>query len=246
MVSLEVSISLFERCNLKVSFVCRRNIMSRARPRFRRTNAPLPVPTGNVFMLQLLGTIENQLTINTFYYQDNKVIGTPEANAETNLAQQWVTNVAVNYDSCISADWTSTGIKVTCLTIPSRIPVVYTTGFPSAGTGAAGHMPTEVSCVVQRRTNFKGQSGRGRVGLPAVPLTAVTNSVVNAAQLTKMTAFGNNMILSLVTAGATYSAGLVSRRGTLPNVTYGFAQLISTVNDTLVGTIRRRKIGRGR
>src|ERR1700738_5303354 len=156
--------------------------MSRAQPRFKRVNPPLPLATANVWQVSVIGSIENQSTINTFYYWDNAaaLIST----SEQNISNGWQTALLGPYRACISADWGMQAIKVQCLTSQQRVPLLDTSVVGNAGTAPAGHAPTEVAAIMQRKTNFKGQSGRGRIMLPAVSLTHITGSALNAAGVT--------------------------------------------------------------
>lgn len=220
--------------------------MSRAKPRFKRVNPPLPALTNNIFLVSVLGVIENQLTINTFAYEDNKAVGAPAGNPEAELGAAWRVNVLGSYRACCSADWSVTGIKTSCINLPTRIPVFDTGAYPLAGTGATGHFPTEVSAVIQRKTVYKGQSGRGRFSLPALPLSAATASALTAGQIATQNTFLTALAGTLTTVNNVFSPALVSRRGVFPNFTYGSALLTAFINNTVLGTVRRRKIGRGR
>lgn len=222
--------------------------MSRKNPRFHRINATLPLNTGNVYQVSILGQIENQLTVNNFYFEDN---GTPLiATQESDLAVPFqATFVPIFAQSC-SNEWQATALRVAVLSSPSRIPLMKTSGFPFAGIGGVGHLPTTVAAVINRQTSIRGQSGRGRIYVPAVPLPYVTSpneSTLNAAGVTALTNLANAMLVSVIGANRTYQTALVSRRGTTPqSVTWPTALLIATNARPLLGTIRRRRIGRGK
>lgn len=220
--------------------------MSRKNPRFHRVNAPMPAPNTNLFLVTVKGLIESQTTINTFYYLDQTAIGTFTGNEESTLGAGWLAFCAPTYRACMSSDWQLISIKVQCLTTPSRAPVTYVTGLPLAGTGAAGHEPTEVAAVCLRFSGFKGQSGRGRFSLPAVPTGSVLSSNLTAAGLAANQAFCNALNANFTQAGVQFTPALVSRRGISPNFTYGSQVMVTCTATSLLGTIRRRKIGRGR
>lgn len=220
--------------------------MSRKNPRFHRTNSPLPAPTTNIFELIVRGSIEGQITINTFYFADQNATGTFVGSPEADINAGFLAILAPTYRACISADWSLTSVKTQCLTTPSRAPVTSTAGLPLAGTGAAGHEPTEVAAVCLRFSGLKGQSGRGRFSLPAVPTGAVLSSNLTAAGLAANQAFCNAYNANFVQNAHTYTPMLVSRRGISPNFSYGTAVLVTCTATSLLGTIRRRKIGRGR
>jgi hypothetical protein len=218
--------------------------MSRKNPRFRRAN-PAPPPLGglNLYQLQVFGSIEGQMTLNNFYYMD---AGTaPVGNQELDLLATWIAANQGAFLAAISSDWTLTGYKVQMLNLPNRAPYFAPQAPPVAATGPAGHEPTTVAVVCWRYTALKGQSGRGRFYMPAVPTTWVTSSTVtaaggiaayNAAALIADTAITGNRVYVAALANR-IRAGVAAITGQ-PVQHSGFRPLL--------GTIRRRRIGRGK
>jgi hypothetical protein len=213
--------------------------MSRANPRFRRNNPPLPAPPANIFQVAALGTVEGQMTVNTFYYWDSGEALT--ALSESALEAAWVGTYQTPYVACMSSDWALTGYRVSCVTTPTRAPLIASVN--AAGTGPAGHEPTEIAAVVLRRTLFRGQCGRGRFSLPAVPTSWVTNSRITT--FTAYNAFLTATAANLTSGAHTWIPYLVSH-GPRTGRALGAAQLVSQQIMSLLGTIRRRKIGRGK
>jgi hypothetical protein len=220
--------------------------MSRAVPRFRRQNPPLPPPAANLFQVQLIGVLEGQLTINNFYYWDSGA--TLSATSEQDLAVAFIGigNLTTFLAAC-SADLVITAIKVQCLTTPTRMPYVDTI---AGGVGAigGGHEPTTVSCVISRYSGIKGQAGRGRVYMPAVPTVWVTGSAVTAGA--GITAYGNVATMMKVTftsgGSPTYVPMQVSKRNRTANFVLGASPVLNTDFRPLLGNTRRRRIGRGK
>lgn len=215
--------------------------MSRANPRYRRSNQALPAAPANVWELQVIGQLEAQEVMSTFAFWDNggAITGTPELN----LAAGFTASLLTTYKACLSSDWVGQQYNVRCLTIPTRAQVTTTAGIAAvAGSGPAGHEPTTVAAVVSRYTAFRGQCGRGRLELPAVPTSWVTSSSLTtiAAYTAFMTAYAANFIQG----GITYSPYLYSR-GSRVNHTPGAAPLVILQLRTVLGTQRRRKLGRG-
>lgn len=215
--------------------------MSRANPRFRRTNPQLPAAPANTWEVIIYGTIDNQMTINTFYYIDSG--GVPGPSTAQNLANAWLTANKTLMSNCVSADWTFTQIKVGCLTLPSYQP--YVAPLSGSGNGPAGHQPSTDAITVTRYTGTRGQSGRGRILLPAVPTTWAVNSVLTASAITTLS-LNIIFILNEVTVSSiNYFAALVSMKNKLgPKL--GAAVLNTLLLRTIIGSCRRRKIGRGK
>jgi hypothetical protein len=197
-----------------------------------------------VYRLKVLGLIENQVTVTSFFYDDNQPIG---ATARTNapilkdafvgLGGPWIPLLA-----CLSADWKGTSIIIDSPTFPAMAPLVY----PVADPGAApvGHMPTQIAASLIKRTAFKGQCGRGRFALPAVPETWVTLSTINHPDA--YDAFANNVVQVLDTQVVPFTPILFSRNGSVANPgKMGVAGLLTVDLNPIVGTSRRRKLGVG-
>lgn len=218
--------------------------MSRANPRFRRQNLKLPTPVNNVYRVKFLGSIENQLTINTFYYRDANALGTANLTHYTNLYNAITSAGALRsaYVGCISSDWTMTEIIIDCPTSPS-LSEFYSPD-STAGGGPGLHLPTENAMVFDRYTGNKGQCGRGRVSLPAIPGSWVTQSKVTT--ITPQTLLRTAMTTALTSGADTFTPGLYSRNGSHAFPGAGYADLTSVFFNPLIGTVRRRKIGRGK
>jgi hypothetical protein len=221
--------------------------MSRANPRFRRVSAPLPAvgSTNGIVLYRIWGSIEGQLTITTFYYV-SAVPSPTNAQLLTLLA-----NVSggffAGYAACISADWTCTKETMDVVhrnDIAGVTSIVHAT-FP--GTRPAGHEPTEVATIVIRYSAVKGQHGRGRIGLPAPATADITASrITAAAMITNLNTLATNMLLGFSDGANTWFQTAIQRATASPKLVIGFSMLTKITPNTLLGTIRRRRIGRGK
>lgn len=222
--------------------------MSRAQPRFRRTNPPLPVVGNNngVVLYRIFGQVEGQMTISTFMYSSSN--NAPTQAQLTTLLSAIQTAIFPLYGSCISIDWGGNNKETLDVVHRNDISGLISTANGGAfGTRAAGHLPTEVSAQLIRYTAFKGQHGRGRVSIPAIATADVTASSISSGTL--ITALANLTTALLVarsdgTNNWTHCIG--SRIPISPKLVTNFAPVVRYVNKTLLGTIRRRKIGRGK
>lgn len=218
--------------------------MSRANPRYRRNNLALPPLTGNVYRVRIFGSIEGQLTISTFYYQDSNAAGTATVTHANNLHTAFVAagNVGLTYLACCSVDWSSTYVWIDSPNTPSLAPQPYV--FSNTGGGSAGHEPTEVAAVLTRGSASRGQCGRGRVSVPAVPTNVVTASRITG--LTAYNALANSMLAVIASGGDTFTPVIFSKNGSRVHSFQGASQVTIVTPLGLLGTVRRRKIGRGK
>jgi hypothetical protein len=152
--------------------------MSKAHPRFRRVNPPLPaIGVNHVYMATFSGTADNDVWHFNISFMGADILG---GNSESNIAQSIETTLATPLPKIWDIDTNWLSVKVACLDIPTRQPF---TRFVNGGAGYPGtdgfvttHLPSSCAAVVSKYTAFKGQHGRGRNYFPAVP----TNFVVPA------------------------------------------------------------------
>lgn len=220
--------------------------MSRANPRYRRRNLNLPALTNDVFRVKLYGTIENQETISVFTYIGPSLVNNAVTSDLTDFGSALVAvgNLCTKYAAACSADWVFTRIAVDVPTTPSLAPIIV--NFPGNGAGPAGHMPTEVGMPLLKITASRGQCGRGRISTPAVPTAWVTASVLSNTGAHSALAF--QMIQNLVQGPSTWRPCVYSAKGSRLFPIPGAALLTNAIlpAGNLLGTIRRRKIGRGK
>ena len=220
--------------------------MSRAVPRFRRTNNPLPVPANNVYEVVIIGLIDQQETLTTLYYMDNQAVGigvNPGA-LQTAAAVKYVTWTLVT-----PTTWALQGSTVKCLNNPTVPSITTFLGASQPGVVVGDAEGTIMAATIRRQTAVRGQAGRGHVNMPAVPQSFVAAngySLTPAAQ----TAYGvwatANLNTVIVGGGINFTPALVSRglRTQTPKL-LGAAPITLTQVAPVMGTARRRKIGRG-
>jgi hypothetical protein len=221
--------------------------MSRALPRFHRNNPSLPAPGGStVVQINMVGSIEGQETINTFYY----VGSPPGALTVTDLANAltaWQAAFLATFRGCCNGDWTVSGVECLCLTQPLLVTQQSTANAGAAGTVLGGHEPTVTSVCLSRYTGTKGQHGRGRIYMPGVPSLWVTASAVtNAAGITAYNNMANALLTGITFSGIAYAAALVQRAKVSPRNLVGVAPIAQVAFRPLIATTRRRRIGRGK
>jgi hypothetical protein len=220
--------------------------MSRANPRFKRTNPPLtPIGSNTTGVYIIQGTIEGQETLSSFQYSTPASTVTQSQIAI--LLGALNTAFTAKYLACCSGDWTMVRQLFNITSVNSIIGQVTQNSVGTAGTGGAGHMPTEIAAFLVKYSGVKGQHGRGRLSMPGVPLLAVTQSKVTlAANLAAYTALANQMLLTASDGTNTWTPAITTRSPASPKLVIAFTPLLTVVLNPLVGTIRRRRVGRGK
>lgn len=199
-----------------------------------------PVP--NVALTRVEGTVDNQLTINTLYWEISGG-GINAVNLATlvSAVENWV---ATQYAPLLSDDWSATrvvGIDLTTQTGPEIVQASTAVG------GISGEAnPNNVALCVSFRTAQRGRSFRGRNFVPAVPGSAVTLNLIDAGHLSNvLTAYNNLVGAGTFTPG--WQFGVVSRKQggvVLANgVISPIISVISTSN--FVKSMRSREVGHG-
>lgn len=221
--------------------------MSRASPRFHRVNPSLPAvgTSQGVTLYRVVGSFENQLTISTFYYL--APLNNPTTAQLTTLLTSITSTMFLAYKNCVSSDWTCT--KET-LDVVHRNDIIGVQSLANAnvpGTRPSGHEPTEVASIIIRYSAFKGQHGRGRVSLPAASTADVTSSRLSSSAIqTNLTTLAGAMLNTATDGTNTWTPCIAQRSNTSPKNIVAAAAMVRTVPNFLLGTVRRRRIGRGK
>jgi hypothetical protein len=221
--------------------------MSRANPRFRRANTPLPAVAQNLYQANIQFSLLSQVCVCTTYWNDGQAAGT--GVSPTALAAG-VNALASTWQPVMGNNCFVTGVIVRCLNNPTYVSVSRFLAAPLPGTVASASDGTIYSPTIIRQTAWRGQAGRGRVSIPGLPASFVTatGEALTAAAVTAYTAWGNQWLMgTIVNSGLTFTAYLYSRglRTQTPKIP-GAAQINSFSIRPLVGTVRRRKLGRGK
>jgi hypothetical protein len=211
-----------------------------------RHNAPAQPITGPVFRLIIRFTFFGQLIENVLDYQ---------ASTNFTMTGTLLADAIASWQSSVTAAWIAMfSPQNTALTIiaqdvsqgvaPTQVVVLTTTG--STGSVSLGSI---LAMVIQKNTNLKGASGRGRMSFSGIPSSFVTPATnpdsANAAAQTQMATL-NTALMAGLSAGGHALAPCVCTRPVAPAYLVTHAQPITSFTlDTLFGTVRRRKEGRG-
>ncbi len=212
-----------------------------------RHNPPLPVVLTNVLRVVVQSTFRGQLFENSFDY-----ISSVGVTFTPTLLDTFITDfIAANqtaYLACLCADQTVT--KYFCQDLnPATTPTQFQS-VSQVGTVAGHSLPSFVSAVIQKGTNVKGQSGRGRTYLGAVPITfstpATSPDAANAAAFVAYTALATALRAPIVSGGATWTWSITTRPIAPAYLVTNGSKILTNDTDALFGTTRRRIEGRGR
>jgi hypothetical protein len=173
---------------------------------------------------------------------------TPTAAHLTAFGVAWLANVGTALLACMTPDAVLRNILIQDLnpgTCPSQSVAA---GGPGTVTGHC--YPTPVAAILTKQTPVKGQRGRGRLYVPAVPLSFVTPGteidLLNAGAITLYQALATALLLPVAVTGyGSWVVSIVSRPvppALIPSQGDGLTGMQPV---TLLGTQRRRREGRG-
>jgi len=202
--------------------------------------------TGPAYRLEVRLSEDNQEVQTNFEFM--ATAGIPIAGEEAALITAFD---AANFGAMAACFCLSTvihGYKVTCLSDITRIPV-YGAALTGTGTVVGPHINMELAAIMRKYTAHKGQHGEGRNYLPAIPLsfvsTAINPNVINGVGSGFYAAFMASVLAPLTVGLKTFQLAICTRPATNINYTLG-APVTSAQATALMGTQRRRRIGRGK
>jgi hypothetical protein len=212
-----------------------------------RVNIPAPSITGNVARIVVVTSTQSQICNNTFDYMLPGF--TAGAGDMLNLITAWRTACKTFLLACLSPLTTYLYTLCQDLANGTFVTAQYNEAGGVVGTAGATNLPLEMAAVIERYSLLKGQHGRGHISLPAVPNTFTTPAsdpnIINATGVTAYSALYAALLLQLTTTGGVWSPAIITRP-VPPAVLPSKGVLVAgwTLR-TLLGTVRRRKEGRG-
>jgi hypothetical protein len=221
--------------------------MSRANPRFRRANPPLPPPVNNCYQANVLFTSFSQQFLATLYYADNQALGTGVNPTALNAA---VTAGLASFQPVFATDVAVTGVITRSLTSPTVISQTRMLAAPLVGTAAGLSEGTIAAATIRRTTVIRGQAGRGHVNLGPVPDAFITagGTTLTPAAIALYSTWATTNLGTVITSGGINFTPIVFSRGlrTQTPKLLGASPVNTLQVIPLLGTVRRRKIGRGK
>lgn len=211
-----------------------------------RSNPPLPIINAPVIRAVFQVGANGQLYETVFDFIGN-LPGTPSLGDLQAFITSISTNASIQFLACLPQTSTWTQLIVSEIAIGTTPTAVAIVG--SAGTVATDGDTSTVAAVLTKYTAVKGQHGRGRNYMPTLPGTFTNDAVdpnrLTAAAVAIYTTFIGAILLPIDVGGIEYNL-CVSTRPNPPNtLTRQAAPVVNMVVQPLLGTVRRRREGRG-
>lgn len=206
----------------------------------------------DTYQVRIVGRIEGQETNNILYFRC--VSGQGDDDVALHLIQALLQCVIDNLLPVLTSAWTLERI-VWKKVFPQLGPeIISVPQGQAAGAGPSAALPSFASVVFSIRTQFGGRSKRGRMYLPGIPEAATNGSAIDptGAFWAGLIGFALCFISKFVTGdppGSNQWQSMVYSRklggSTFPLGNNGFEAVTEFVPNSLLGTTRSRKVGRG-
>lgn len=208
---------------------------------------PVTAQTGDKFQVSVLGTLENQRTVNVLYFEAATPIDDVELRLIQALVECFITNLIPVWP--IRMKLNEVRWKMVNPTLgPEHI---FTVTENNVGEAAVDSLPSFNSVVVSKRTALGGRSHMGRMYLPAIPESATTGSEIATGQpywdaiISFLTCVATKFILGDPPGANSFQIMNYSRKlggAAFPLGNAGFTAITSLTATTLIGTTRSRKV----
>jgi hypothetical protein len=199
-------------------------------------------PATNIAQCQLMGVVDNQLTVNDLYFEiSGGGINFTNLSAITAAVASWFSGTLA---PLLSDDWSAVRVIGTDLTTAVGPRREISSPAPGGVSGEAN--PNNVAMCVSFRTELRGRSARGRNFVPGIPGSVVTLNTLDPTFISDVT----TAYFALAGPG-TFLAGwqwvVLSREtaGVLRPDGIGFpiTDVVSVTNS--VRSMRSREVGHG-
>lgn len=214
-----------------------------------RFNPDLPLSPRAVIRVVVTTRTQGVLCENTFDYMWSAP-GIPSVGDLLSAESGWEASFKALYMACLSPKTDLASISVADIgtgVTPTQVALFVAGG--TQGTAGATSLPLETAATVQRYTTTRGQKGRGRFQMPAVPNTFVTPavdpSVLNAAGIAAYVALANQMLIAYAAGVTTWQSVVTSRPIPPATLTTRSSPIFRLQVQPTLGTVRTRKPGRG-
>jgi len=204
---------------------------------------PLIPSNSRLVQISITGKMHEQLTVNTFYVLLNST--NPGGEGAADAAKNFWEGVRSQWCAAVSVDWRAELITSRIVGFPEILPVQQAATAPTVGTIEEDALPGVVAAIIQKRSQFGGRRGRGRVYIAGVPEGGHENGVIDEDQriLLQDLADRFNDDFGWGDTGTAlpyhWSRNVGSEAGVRG------VQITDCRADTVLGTQRRRRIGRG-
>jgi len=163
-----------------------------------------PLAPGMILRASVWCTIQNQASVNSFYYRV-VAVGAPPAT-DKDFSDNFDSVVAADYKALLNAIATYKGVVAQIIWPPPIAADVTTTASAGAGTAPASAMALQTSGIISWYTAFAGRKQRGRTYVP-FPSTSDNQATgaPSASYVTRLTALAtaSEALVSILSGGRT-------------------------------------------
>jgi len=213
-----------------------------------RNNPPAPVVTSPQLKLAI-ETVADGVRCQSVLSYNGQGNPYPTLTDLQDFIAAWEAANEAQYLACLPPD--AELVRYTCAevglgTCPTAVVLISPA---EPGTAGATHLPLEMAAVQTLRSNLKGQHGRGRLSMPAVPNTFTTPAtdpnILNATGHTAYAALLAALLANIATALGTWVWTIHTRPSPPSVLVNSAANVVSATTNDVLGTVRRRRPGRG-
>jgi len=202
----------------------------------------LIVPGENI-QVNMVGRLFGQITVSTFFYRLELDTGTAEGTDPDAVAEDWKNSMGASVIDVMSAEWEALTVEVR----DPRVPPSWASGEVTSdlvGIISGACNPPSVAMVITRRTATAGRSYRGRIFLPAVPVSYHEDGELTGPALLALQAVADDLLTPITMTGP--SVGLILRPIVWSKKLQTGADMTGATARLILRSQRRREIGVGK
>lgn len=212
-----------------------------------RTNPPVPIVTGPVIRNTVGVLFLGQQFVVVCDYMGATPIGV-NTGTLTQFLTNWIIACETQWKGTLSPDASINKYLVSEVAVGTT-PTLVAPQVGKIGTVAGTSENSILAAVATKYTAVKGQHGRGRFYFGPIPISFTSPAepdILNAGAITAYNALNTALLLPIVAGGINFNL-VVSTRPIAPLTLIGRAGTVASIVQTvLLGTVRRRREGRGR
>lgn len=216
----------------------------------------MPITPNKLYMVRLIGELENQLTITTLWVKGHTASPASTVAAElSGIRSGMITNIIPAYRNFISSRWHGNHLLILEMTTKPR--QMWDEVLAVSGVQDAISLPAFSGGLLSLRSGFSDRTRNGRLFIPSPSSGDCDGSRLTGASFGLLQALGGALINTWGPTGSnTYGRlGIMSMKlgRTQPGgphtpysySTVGWTQCTEIIPRSEIATIRKRKLGRG-
>lgn len=202
------------------------------------------VPAPNIIMAEVRYLLDNQHIENRLMINNSAAVDAAALEAMAILVWNWAENDLFPF---LNASLRLVEVLTTDLTTVNGGQFTYAPDATTVGSEGGACLPNECAFCVSLRSTSRGRSARGRIYIPAIPVSAmVTQNNLSTTAASNLVSAVNSLVSLLLSGGkpltiVSYVSNGIPRVG--GPVYFEVENAVST--DTIIDSQRRRKPGVG-